>query len=177
MSERRRRGVTRGYVAGLTLAVVIIALTLLIVAWSAISVYAAKEVISTPDIGSAVVPLMLLVLLLLLAWSLWRQALVLLRGRYGPAWAQIVLISVGGYLLWCVMGVIAGLSLADTWVSPYAASLAIVWGVSCLIFWALLARRVYTDRPTPRWPWERDDDDGPDWNHPDNDPWRDGDRE
>ncbi|WP_244301297.1 hypothetical protein [Leucobacter insecticola] len=43
----------------------------------------------------------------------------------------------------------------ETWLSPFAAVLAPIWAVAALLFWAILARRVYTDRPTPKWPWER----------------------
>lgn len=162
---------TRGYVAGLVFAVVITALTFVIVGWSAISFLAKRETISTPGIGVAFVPLTLLLLLLVLAWSLWVQSLVLLRGKRGPAWDHILLISVGAYLLWCLIGLLAGLSIDDTWVSPYAVAISLIWALSSVICWALLARRVYTDRPTPQWPWEHKGDLGPDWANTDENPW------
>src|SRR5690606_33613901 len=74
-------------------------------------------------------------------------------------------IAVGAYLLWCLGGAIAGLRIEDTWLSPFALALAGCWALCSLAFWGVLARRVYTDRPVPRWPWERSGKDalGPDW--------------
>ena len=163
MNAHHRRGVTRGYVAGLVFAVVIVALALMIVGWSAISLFAHREVVSTPGIAVATVPLTVLALLALLAISLWQQSVMLLRSKRGPAWAHIVLIATGSYLLWCVFGLFAGLSIEDTWISPYALVIALAWAAVSVLCWAVLARRVYTDRPTPQWPWERKGEPGPDW--------------
>lgn len=175
MNTPRRRGVTRGYVAGLVGAAVIVGWALMLLAWSALTLFGDLEVVSTPDVNLAFSPLMVLFLLVILAWSLWSQGIVLLRGRQSPAWTHILLVSVGSYLLWCLLGVLVGMSIQDTWISPYAITLALAWALASIVFWALLARRVYTERPTPKWPWERKDDLGPDWANTDDDPWNDPD--
>lgn len=171
MSDGHRRGVTRAYVGGLVFAVVVIAFALLLVAWGFISLFADRMLISTPDIGLALAAPVVLVCLAGLAWGLWAQSLVLLRGRRAPSWTHTLVVAIGGYLIWSLGGMLVGLRIEDTWLSPYALALALVWGVAPLLGWALLARRVYTDRPTPQWPWERRGEPGPDWANNDEDPW------
>ena len=61
----------------------------------------------------------------------------------------------GIYLLWGLCGVLVGLTNEETWFSPFAFILMPVWAVAVVLFWLVLARRIYTDRPTPQWPWER----------------------
>lgn len=171
MTEHHRRGVTRGYVWGLVFAVVLVAFSLLVASWSAMSLATGGGPISTPGMSLGVAALMILLCLVALAWGLWSQSIVLLRGRRSPSWPHVVVISVGGYLLWCLAGILAGLMMVDTWLSPYPVILGIIWGLASLLCWALLVRRVYTDRPTPMWPWERRGEPGPDWTSADEDPW------
>ena len=177
MTEGHRRGVTRGYVGGLVFAVTIVAFALLLAAWGGLALATGGGPVSTPGIGLVISALIVLVCLAALAWGLWSQSLVLLRGRRGPSWAHILLVSIGGYLLWCLAGLLAGLSVEDTWISPYALSLALAWGIGAVLHWAVLARRVYTDRPTPQWPWERRGEPGPEWTNFGDDPWRDPERD
>ena len=153
MTDRHRRGVTRGYVLGLVFAVVIAGFALMLTAWSLISLASGGGPVSTPGIGFSAAAMPVLLCLGLLAWLLWSQSLLLLRGR-------------------------RQLSLADTWLSPYVLALAVSWALATVLCWAVLLRRVYTDRPAPRWPWEKRGELGPDWAGTDEDPWadpRDGD--
>lgn len=168
-----RRGVTRGYVAGLILAAVIGATALTVAIWGLLALALARDPIST-TLPIWAGPLTLLGALALLAGGLWLQALALLRGRQGPHWAYVLALGGGSYLLWCLVGTAAGLESTETWASPFAISLIPVWVLASLLFWAVLARRVYSDRGTPRWPWERDDDLGPDWANYGLDPWSEG---
>lgn len=158
MSDGVRRPVTRGYAGALTAAAVIVALSLVVSGWGLLSMALDRDPVTTEGVPRWAAPAIVLVLLAVLAWGLWRQAIVLLRGRRGPAWGIIVSLAVGAYLLWCLLGVLAGLSVDETWVSPFAALLVPIWAVASLLFWAVLMRRVYTDRPPPRWPWERHDE-------------------
>ena len=155
MTSGSRRGVTRGYVGGLLAAAVIVATALLVAAWGLLALALDREPVASDGVPRWVAPVVVALALGALAGSLWQQALTLLRGRRAPAWGQIVVVAVGAYLLWCLAGLLAGLSIDETWVSPFAVCLAPVWAVACLLFWGVLARRVYTDRPAPRWPWER----------------------
>ena len=173
MTESHRRGVTRAYVAGLVFAVAVIALAVLVAVWGALALYGGGGPVTTLNVPLFVAPVIVLCTLLLLAWGLWSQSLVLLRGKQTPSLAHAIAIAVGAYLVWCLAGVLVGLSLTETWLSWYALSLAVIWGLASLLCWAVLARRVYTDRPTPQWPWERRGEPGPDWANTDDDPWQD----
>lgn len=162
--DDRRRGVTRGYVVGLVSASTIVAVALVVATWGLIGLVSGRAPVMTPRISSVAAEVVVLAAVLLLATVLWAQALVLLRGRRRPPWAHLIVGGLGGYFVWCLGGVLAGLSIEETWLSPFAWSLGVIWAVASLLFWAVLARRVYTDRQPPRWPWERrGDDDGPDW--------------
>lgn len=162
--HERRRGVTRGYVVGLIGAAVIVAAALVISAWGILGVLLDRDPVLTPGVGPVAAELIVLLGLLVLALGLWLQALVLLRGRRRPPWAHVIVLAAAAYFVWCLGGILAGMSTDETWLSPFALALALIWAVCSLAFWAVLARRVYTDRPAPRWPHERrGDDDGPDW--------------
>ena len=178
MTDRHRRGVTRGYVLGLVFAVAIAGFALMLTAWSLISLAAGGGPVSTPGIGFSAAAMPVLLCLGLLAWLLWSQSLLLLRGRRQLSWRHLLVASFGGYLLWGLVGTLLGLSLADTWLSPYVLALAVSWALATVLCWAVLLRRVYTDRPAPRWPWEKRGELGPDLVGTDEDPWagpRDGD--
>ncbi|NLB48062.1 MAG: hypothetical protein GX814_10090 [Microbacteriaceae bacterium] len=171
MNESRRRGVTRAYVGGLIFAVVILALAVLIAAWAYLSWMLGGGPVVTPGVNFAASPLIVLVLLGMLSLILWMQSVVLLGGRKTPSWPHVLLAAVGGYLVWCLGGLLVGMSVEETWLSPFAASLGVIWGLSTLLCWSILARRVYTDRPTPQWPWEKRGESGPDWANTDDNPW------
>ena len=155
MSEGPRRGVTRGYVGGLIFATVIVAVALVVAVWGGLTLVPGLEPVTTDGVPRWAAPVVLVLALVALAVSLWNQALTLLRGRRGPSWGAILATAVGAYLLWALGGILAGMSIGETWLSPFAAALIPIWAASCLLFWAVLARRVYTDRPPPQWPWER----------------------
>lgn len=163
MAESHRRKVTRGYVWGLIFAVVIVCIALLIASWGGLSLATGRGPISTPGIGLGIAAMIVVVAIAALVWGLWSQSILLLRGNRTPPWAHIALLGVGGYLLWCLGGVLVGLTIQDTWLSLYPAALGVMWAVGSLLCWAVLARRVYTDRPTPQWPWEKRGEQGPDW--------------
>lgn len=158
MTEEGRRGVTRGYVVALIAASCIVAVALLVASWGMIALLTSSEPVRTESVPPSVGPLTVLLALVLLGGSMWRQALTLLRGQWAPAWGQIVVAGFGGYLVWSVGGMLAGMTPGETWLSPYALALGLSWALANLAYWAVLARRVYTDRPPPRWPWERAED-------------------
>lgn len=167
MSEGRphdRRGVTRGYVVGLVAATTIVAVALVVAVWGLLGLAVGREPVTTPALGIAAAELIVGAAVVLLAVGLWKQALVLLRGRRTPPWAHTLVLGFGAYFVWCLGGVLAGMSIEDTWLSPFALALALIWALCSLLFWAVLARRVYTERGVPKWPWERrGEDEGPDW--------------
>lgn len=166
MTEPTRRGVTRGYVAGLIAAVAVLAVALVVMSWGGISFFSGRSPVETPGVWVLAAEAIVFLALVMLCWGLWLQALVLLRGRRTPPWAHTLVLGAGAYLLWCFGGILAGLSIDETWLSPYALVLVVAWILCSLAFWAVLARRVYTDKPVPQWPWERRGEEGPDWVRP-----------
>ena len=160
MGEGVRRTVTRGYVTGLIAATLTLAAALVVASWGLLGVALGREPIESDEVPLWFGVFAIAVGLAALAWLLWRHAIVLLRGRKTPSWGIVIVATFGVYLLWCLAGILGGLSLDETWTSPYAVALAPIWGLSVIIFWGILARRVYTDRPTPQWPWERREERG-----------------
>jgi hypothetical protein len=165
VTEPSRRGVTRAYVGGLIAAVSVLAVALVIASWGGIGYFTGLEPVMTPGVWVLAAGGLIVLALALLVWGLWSQALALLRGRRTPPLAHTLVLGAGAYLLWCLGGMLAGLGIEETWLSPFALALALVWALCSLVFWAVLVRRVYTDRPVPRWPWEGRDE-GPDWAGP-----------
>ena len=157
--HERRRGVTRGYVGGLVVAVAMVAVALVVASWGVIAYISGLQPVATPGVWVLAAELTVGIALIVLVWGLWLQALVLLRGHREPPWAHTLVIALGGYFVWCLMGLLFGLGIDETWLSPFAIALTVSWAFCSVLFWAVLARRVYTDRPAPRWPWERREDD------------------
>lgn len=155
MTASAPRRVTRGYAAALIFAAVIVATALLVAVWGLLSALAGRDPVAS-HVKFWAAPFIVVLLLGVLAAGLWQQTLVLLRGRRRPSWGIVISLGGGAYLLWCLLGMLFGMDIADTWTSPFAGALAAIWAFASLLFWAVLARRVYTDRPPPRWPWERD---------------------
>lgn len=155
MVENGQRGVTRAYVLGLLAATLIIAAALVSASWGLLSFVLDSEPVETEGVPLWFGIIAIFVCLGMLGILLWRHAIMLLQGRKTPAWGIVIGAGIGAYFLWCLCGILGGLSVGETWLSPYAALLAPIWVVAVLVFWLVLARRVYTDRPTPRWPWER----------------------
>lgn len=166
MTEASRRGVTRGYVGGLIAAVAILGVALLIAVWGGIAYLTGTQPVATPGVWLMAAELIIAVTVGVLIWGLWAQAILLLRGRRTPPLGHTLVLAGGAYLIWCLGGMLFGLGVAETWLSPYAIALAAIWALCSLIFWAVLVRRVYTDRPVPQWPWERRGEPGPDWKTP-----------
>lgn len=150
----QRRKVTRGFVLGLVAMVTLFGLALVVASWGLLSLWLQVLPVES-DVPFIVAPLIVVVAVAQLFWMLWRVALTLLRGRSAPPWAQSFLVALIGYVIWGVLGLIAGLTAQEAWFSVFPLALAISWFISVHIFWLLLARQVYTERPTPLWPWER----------------------
>ncbi|KAM9862884.1 hypothetical protein ACI1US_01245 [Leucobacter sp. BZR 635] len=155
MTDGAKRGVTRGYVLGLLGATLVVAAALVVAAWGLLGMALGREPIETSEVplwfGVVTIGLGLAGLGMLL----WQQALSLLRGNKRPIWGLVIVAMFGIYLIWGLAGVLAELTIEETWFSPFALILMPVWGIAVILFWAVLARRIYTDRPTPQWPWER----------------------
>lgn len=154
MPQGNRRGVTRGYVVGLVGAVTILSLALLVAAWGGISLATGVQPVRTGGVPFSVAPVIIVIAVLLLVLLLWSSAIALLRGQRSPPLVQVVIAGFGAYLVWCMGGLLMGMSVAETWLSPFPVVLAGIWGLAPLVLWAVLIRRVYTDRRPPRWPWE-----------------------
>ena len=149
-----RRRVTRAYVAALIAAALIVAAALVVASWGILGLTLGREPVETGGVALWLGIFAVVAALAFLGWLLWHQAVLLLRGNPKPAWHLILFAMAGAYLLWCVIGLLMGLSIEETWLSPFAGVLAPVWGVVSIAFWGVLARRIYTDSPPPRWPWE-----------------------
>lgn len=155
MAEGARRGVTRGYVLGLLGATLVVTAALVVASWGLLGMALGREPIETSEVPLWFGVLSIGLGLGMLGVLLWRQALSLLRGRKSPVWGVVLGAAFGIYLLWGLCGVLVGLTNEETWFSPFAFILMPVWAVAVVLFWLVLARRIYTDRPTPQWPWER----------------------
>lgn len=171
MTEGARRGITRGYAAMIVFGTVTVAASLTVAVWGLLALGLDTEPVSTSGRPRWVPPAAIALGLAILAGTQWRQTIALLRGRPRPAWPQMLAAAVGAYLVWCLVGLALGLGSSETWTSPFALTLVPIWLLSSLMHWALIVRRVYGDRDRPRWPWERDDDLGPDWTNYGLDPW------
>lgn len=158
MSGGPRRGVTRGYVGALILAATIVAAALLIAVWGMLTLALNRDPVMSPGVSRLVGPALVFLALALFAGSLWLQSLVLLRGQRAPAWGHLIGLAGASFLLWCGGGFLAGMRVEETVLSPFGAAIPAIWLLVGLLYWAVLMRRVYTDRPPPRWPWERDED-------------------
>ncbi|MBN9612511.1 MAG: hypothetical protein J0H64_03440, partial [Actinobacteria bacterium] len=142
----------------------IASLALVIASWGLIGMSTGRQPVSSPGVTPAAPEWIVLFASVVLAVGLWLQALTLLRGRRTPPWGHTLALAGGAYFVWCLGGLLVGMSIDETWVSPFALALALIWAIGSLLFWLVLARRVYTQRPAPRWPWERrGDHEGPDW--------------
>ena len=155
MSGGVRRGVTRAYVLGLIGATLIVAVALIVASWGMLGLAIGREPVETPGVPIWLGAVSIGLSLVLLAVLLWRHAIALLKGRQQPIPGLILGAGFGAYILWCLIGLLGGLSIDETWLSPYAWVLAVIWALAVVLFWLVLVRRVYTNRPVPKWPWER----------------------
>lgn len=90
-----------------------------------------------------------------LAWSMWQQSLNVLRGHVAVPIGRAIGVAVVVYVIWSVLGMLAGMPAAETWLSPFAIELIPIFVLGALCGWWVLLRRVYTNKPTPQWPWEK----------------------
>ncbi|MEB4614335.1 hypothetical protein [Leucobacter sp. M11] len=150
-----RRGVTRGYVVGLALMSTVLGIALLVAAWGFIALLGDRRPVTWADAPVFLAPALVILLAAALIWAQWHSAVALLRGRRTPPWATAAVLALGTYLGWGLLGTLGGLPMADTWASPFPLALVVIWPLTLLLFWLVLLRRVYTDRPPPSWPWEK----------------------
>ena len=155
MVEGAKRGVTRGYVLGLLGAALVVTAALVVASWGLLGMALSREPVESDGVPLWFGVLSIGLGLALLGVLLWQQALSLLRGRKSPVAGIMIGAGFGAYLLWGLCGIAAGLGTEETWFSPFALVLIPIWIIAVALFWLVLARRIYTDRPTPKWPWER----------------------
>lgn len=148
-----RRKVTRAFVLTLAAFTTVFGISLVIAVWGLEALLTNSKPIEA-DLPFFVAPVMFLPEIGLLFFMLWRAALVTLRGRSGPPWTQMLLVGLSAYFIWAILGSLLGFSLRDAWLSVYVVSLVLIWMFSAFVFWMLLARQVFTERPAPMWPWE-----------------------
>lgn len=156
MALPKRRGVTRGYVWMLIVGCAVLSVALLVALWGFTALITLTFPVET-RVPNITAPAIVLVILAGSIWSMWAQSLQLLRGHTTVPITRALLVGLGAYLVWCVLGSLFGLGVFETWASPFAIELVAVMIVAALCCWWVLLRRVYTTRPTPRWPWERDE--------------------
>lgn len=157
MNSREPQRVTRTYARGLVAAVAVLAVAILVASWGLVALWLEVSPVSS-TVPNMAAPLIIFAALIVLIAALWHQVLEILRG-HRPGWALLVIVPGLAYLIWCVGGVLVGMSVQETWLSPFAFILAVVWALALLIFWGVFLRKVYTDRGTPQWPWEKHSDD------------------
>lgn len=160
MSQRPPQRVTRGYALALIAADAILAIALLVAGWGALSLWLDRSPV-TSEVSRAAGPLIVLAAVAVLVVALWYQTLEILRGSK-PAWALLIVVPGAAYLVWSLGGFAAGMGFDETWFSPFALLLALIWAIALGLFWAVFMRRVYTDRGVPKWPWERNNEDDAD---------------
>lgn len=148
------RKVTRSFVLGLAAFVAFLGLALLVAAWGLLALATHQKPVRT-NLPFEVAPIIVAGAVLVLYWMLWLEALRILRGRASAAWKYSFLAALAGYLIWAIFGAIAGMTVQETWRSPFALLLAAAWFVSVHVFWLILVRQVYTTRTRPLWPWEK----------------------
>jgi len=148
-----RRKVTRAFVLALAAMVSIFGLALLVASWGLSALLFGSKPVAG-DVAFFVAPTIILLALATLFWVLWRVALAVLRGRTALPWGAALIAAVSAYFLWGIIGTLAGFTLSEAWFSIYVLELEVVWLLTVFIFWAVLSRQVFTERPTPKWPWE-----------------------
>lgn len=141
-------------------AALVVTAALVVASWGLIGMALGREPVESDGVPLWFGVLSIGLGLALLGVLLWQQALSLLRGRKSPVAGIMVVAGFGAYLLWGLCGIAVGLGTEETWFSPFALVLIPIWIIAVALFWLVLARRIYTDRPTPKWPWERREEQG-----------------
>lgn len=162
MSHPQPQRITRAYARGLVAAVAIFAVALLVFTWGLTALALQRDPVVT-EVPKFTAPAAVGVGLVILVWFLWRELISMIQGGR-PHWVLLIVVPGLTYILWSLVGTLAGLGLDETWVSPFSALLAVSWLISILIFWWILIRKLYSSKGRPQWPWEKKDlDEGPDW--------------
>lgn len=149
-----RRKVTKAFVLGLAAMTSLFGLAVLVAAWGLLALATDTKPVES-QVPFFVAPLIVFGALGELCWMLWLVALRTLRGNAAPPWGLAFLTSAGAVVVWAVIGFLAGFSVSEALLGFYVLILAASWFLAAMLFWLLLARQVFTDRPTPMWPWER----------------------
>lgn len=152
MNPQNPAKITKGYATGLIAAICIFVAALLIAGWGLIGLYMGEEPVSS-TVSTMTAPALVAISLLLLAWVMWLQTVSLIKGAK-PAWSLAIVVAGAAYLVWSFGGLIAGLSIQETWLSPFALVMAVLWPLGLFLFWLLLWRKLYSGKGTPKWPWE-----------------------
>lgn len=153
-SPVQRRKVTRSFVLSLASLTTFFALAVLMATWGLVA-FGLGVMPVTSEIPNFVTPIIIVLALAELFWMLWIIALALLRGRAEPPWLLALATGLLAYITWGGIGLIAGFTVSEAWLSVDAITLPVIWIISALLFWLLLARQVFTTRPRPLWPWEK----------------------
>jgi hypothetical protein len=148
--------VTKAFVLGLAAMATLFGLAVLVAAWGLLALATDTKPVES-QVPFFVAPLILVIALAELYGMLWLIALRALRGNSAPPWGLAFLASAGAVVVWAVIGFLAGFSVAEAFLGFYVLALAASWFLAAMLFWLLLARQVFTDRPTPLWPWERNE--------------------
>lgn len=156
MSQQKPAKITKAYARGLIAAIIIFVVSLQILFWGLISLFLDTSPVTT-DVSNFTAPALIIVLIAFLAWIMWLQTLQLLRGSK-PTWSYAIIVSGVAYLVWSGGGMLAGLSIEETWLSVYAFSLAVIWPIGLILFWLFLYRKLYSGKDVPQWPWEAGDE-------------------
>lgn len=162
MNKRVPHRVTKAYARGLIGAVAIFAMSLVVVSWGYLSWFLGSDPIES-DVSRVTAPGIVGLCLVMLVIVLWREMISLLRAN-PPSLVLIIVMPAAAYLFWSLLGVAFGLSIEETWLSPYALALAVSWLLAVIIFWWIAMRKLYSGKDRPRWPWEKNElNEGPDY--------------
>jgi hypothetical protein len=154
LTGEKRRGVTRSYVWMLIFGCTFVTVSLVVAGWGLTALALLRLPVET-SVPTYYGPLVLVLLFLSLAASMWYQSLNVLRGHKTVPISRMIVMGLVAYIVWSLAGMLAGMSIGETWLSLFSFELVPLFAFGLLSCWYLLLRRVYTDRPTPRWPWEK----------------------
>lgn len=134
----------------------LLTVSLIVAFWGLTSLITLKFPVET-QVPRTTAPGIIMVTIGVLAWSMWQQSLNVLRGHVAVPIGRAIGVAVVVYVIWSVLGMLAGMPAAETWLSPFAIELIPIFVLGALCGWWVLLRRVYTNKPTPQWPWEKKD--------------------
>ena len=110
---QQKRGVTRGYVWMLIFASTCLSVALIVAAWGVTSLIFLRYPIET-SVPNITGPGIVILGLILSGWSMWQQSLHLLRGNKAVPFGRAFVVAIAVYLLWSVIGMLAGLRVTET---------------------------------------------------------------